>query len=139
MASSTARTNSRDDNRAPHAAQPPERALDSTREETPHRLLPWTTDAGKPCLLRTDDPGGFLSRVADNLEDVQTAMAKEALSLAEKALTNPLSSRAEIEYAGLRLSECLADVLRVAESRRLRLAELAPCPEPDEGETDAKT
>jgi hypothetical protein len=85
------------------------------------RLLPWTTDTGKPCLLSSDDPGGFLSRVADTMEAAQLDMAEDVLSNAERTLTNPLSTRAEVEYAGVRLSECLADVLRVAESRRLRL------------------
>ncbi|MGW7270259.1 hypothetical protein ACWGH5_07060 [Streptomyces sp. NPDC054864] len=85
------------------------------------RLLPWTTDTGKPCLLSTDDSGGFLSRVADTLEAAQVDVAERVLGEAEKTLTNPLSTRAEVEYAGVRLSGCLADVLRVAESRRQRL------------------
>lgn len=126
MTSSTARTNAKNDGPAASAGQPPEKELGASARppEGETRLLPWLTDDGKPCLLRTDDPGGFLSRVADNLESVQTDMATEILALAEKSLTNPLATRAEIEYAGLRLSESLADVLRIAESRRLRLAAL---------------
>ncbi|MFD3834786.1 hypothetical protein ACFWWC_00785 [Streptomyces sp. NPDC058642] len=86
------------------------------------RLLPWTTDDGKQCMLRTDDGGGFLSRLADDFEAVQLAMGADVLSAARKVLEDPMSAHAELRYAALRLSECLMDALRIAESRGLRLS-----------------
>ncbi|GAA2670561.1 hypothetical protein GCM10010310_09250 [Streptomyces violaceolatus] len=35
------------------------------------RLLPWSGPDGKPCYLSTDDSGGYISRLADNIEAVQ--------------------------------------------------------------------
>lgn len=84
------------------------------------RLLPWTTD-GKRCLLSTDDAGGYLSRLADEMEAEQLAMGEDVLREARKVLDAPLSPYAEVRYAGLRLAECLRDALRVAESRGMRL------------------
>ncbi|MFD3573816.1 hypothetical protein [Streptomyces sp. NPDC058644] len=112
-------------------AQPPERALDSTGKETPHRLLPWTTDTGKPCHLLSDSPEGLLSRLADNLEEAITGVAEGVLRETTKTLKDPLASRAEMEYSAIRLAECLTDVLRVAESRLRRL------PVVEESESDA--
>jgi hypothetical protein len=85
------------------------------------RLLPWTSDTGKPCYLSTDSASGKLARLADEMELVQLSMADDVLWEARKVLGNPLSPHAEIRYAGIRLAECLADVLRIAESRGMRL------------------
>ena len=85
------------------------------------RLLPWTTDDGKPCLLSTDNPGGLLSRLADDIEAVQLAMSEQVLNEARKVLVDPLSDHDDVRYAGVQLAECLPDVLRVAASRGLRL------------------
>jgi hypothetical protein len=84
------------------------------------RLLPWTDD-GKRCLLSTDDPGGYLSRLADDMEAVQLAMGEDVYREARKVLDDPLSPHAEVRYVGIRLAECLRDALRVAESRGMRL------------------
>ena len=38
-------------------------------------LLPWSGPDGKPCYLNTDDKGGYMSRLADNMEAVQLGAA----------------------------------------------------------------
>lgn len=85
------------------------------------RLLPWPSPTGNPCYLMTDSGGGYVSRLADNLEAVQLAMGTDVLGLARTVLDDPASPYTEVRYAGLRLAECLTDALRVAESRGLRL------------------
>ncbi|MFB6556295.1 hypothetical protein [Streptomyces sp. NPDC056405] len=85
------------------------------------RLLPWTTGDGKRCLLSSDGEG-FLSRLADDFEAVQLTMAEDMLKAARKVLDDPMSPHVEVRYAGIRLAECLTDVVRVAESRGLRLS-----------------
>ncbi|MDN5381827.1 hypothetical protein QEP66_06850 [Streptomyces sp. LB8] len=85
------------------------------------RLLPWTSPEGKPCFLANATEGGHLSRLADETEARQLAEGLEVLAEARKVLSNLLSPHAEVRYAAIRLSECLADVLRVAESRGRRL------------------
>ena len=73
------------------------------------------------CYLVTDDAGGYLSRLADDLEAAQLAIGTDVLGLARTVLDDPVSPYTEVRYAGLRLAECLTDALRVAESRGLRL------------------
>ncbi|NEC22772.1 hypothetical protein [Streptomyces parvus] len=85
------------------------------------RLLPWVTDDGKACLLSPSDSGGFLSRLADEFETAQVVLSEETLSEAKTVLEDVMSPHAEVRYTGIRLAECLADLLRIAESRRLRL------------------
>ncbi|WP_416963865.1 hypothetical protein [Streptomyces sp. Agncl-13] len=86
---------------------------------TAPRLLPWQSPEGKPCFLVSG--GGYLSRLADDMEAVQLAAAVDVVGHARKVLGDPMSPYAEVRYAGVRLAECLNDVLRVAESRGLRL------------------
>lgn len=95
------------------------------------RLLPWTKD-GKRCLLSTDDAGGYLSRLADEMESIQLAMGAEVLEHAGKVLDDQKASTGELRYAGVRLAECLRDALRVAESRGMRL----PASDSDDDEND---
>ncbi|MFI6659931.1 hypothetical protein ACIBL8_30860 [Streptomyces sp. NPDC050523] len=87
------------------------------------RLLPWPSPDGKPCYLVTDRAGGYLSRLADDQEAAQLATGADVLGLARAVLDDPVSPYTEVRYAGLRLAECLADALRVAESRGLRLSD----------------
>lgn len=94
------------------------------------RLLPWTSSEGKPCFLANATGGGYLSRLADETEALQLAEGLEVLVEARRVLCDPLSPNVEVRYAAIRLSECLADVLRVAESRGRRL------PPPDTDDTD---
>ncbi|MFG2192788.1 hypothetical protein [Streptomyces sp. NPDC048639] len=124
MALSTAKTNAREGGSAAYADQTAESGLAVDHAGRVPRLLPWTTDSGKPCLLSSDNPAGFVSRLADDMEAAQLAMAADVLEDTRKVLGDRLSTRAAVEYAGIRLIECLADVLRVAESRGLRLAGL---------------
>ncbi|MBB1244170.1 hypothetical protein GL263_11465 [Streptomyces durbertensis] len=92
---------------------------DTTRQP---RLLPWPSPEGKPSYLVTDGEKGHVSRLADRAEAVQLAACADVLVLAREVLDDPQSPYTEVRYAGLRLAECLADALRVAESRGLRLA-----------------
>ncbi|MFD8721882.1 hypothetical protein ACFV2H_28790 [Streptomyces sp. NPDC059629] len=85
------------------------------------RLLPWLTPEGKPCYLVTDSNGGYLSRLADDLEAAQLAAGTDVLVRARRVLEDPMSPYTEVRYVGIRLAECLNDVLRVAESRGMRL------------------
>ncbi|HEY8979245.1 MAG TPA: hypothetical protein VIU15_06645 [Streptomyces sp.] len=85
------------------------------------RLLPWTTDDGKQCLLSSDDGDGYLSRLADKYEATQLALGSDVLTLVRPVLEDPDSQLIEVRYSAVRLAECLADVLRIAESRGLRL------------------
>ena len=95
------------------------------------RLLPWPSPEGKPSYLVTDHDGGYLSRLADDLEATQLATGTDVLGLARAVLDDPTSPYTEVRYAGIRLAECLTDALRVAESRGLRLP--TPDFEDDEG------
>lgn len=85
------------------------------------RLLPWLSADGKPCFLAPGDDGGTVSRLADETEARQLAVGTDVLGAACRVLGDPLSPNAEVRYAAIRLTECLADVLRVAESRGRRL------------------
>lgn len=95
------------------------------------RLLPWRSPDGKPCYLSTDENGGYLSRLADDMEAMQLATAEDILNLTRPVLADPTAPYTEVRYAGLRLAECLTDALRVAESRGLRL----PAPATDADST----
>ncbi|MGW1029180.1 hypothetical protein ACWD4J_36800 [Streptomyces sp. NPDC002577] len=70
-----------------------------------------------------------MSRLADDVEAAQLAMGADVLRHAWKVLDDPMSPYAEVRYAGVRLAECLGDVLRVAESRGMRL----PAPDIEDG------
>lgn len=85
------------------------------------RLLPWPSTDGKPCYLSTDDSGGYISRLADDMETAQLATGQDVLTLARKVLDDTMSPYAEVRYAGIRLAEALSDALHVAESRGRRL------------------
>lgn len=93
------------------------------------RLLPWLSEDGKPCYLVSNADGGYLSRLADDMEAEQLETGAEVLEHARKLLDDHMSPYTEVRYAGIRLAECLSDALRVAESRGMRLP--APEPEPD--------
>ena len=95
------------------------------------RLLPWTTPEGKPCYLSTDGHG-YLANLADNIESVQIGMGKELLEYARDVTAPGAKSLSATEYRWLacRLTEALADALRVADSRGQRLRD------PEEGEAD---
>ncbi|MFC9507257.1 hypothetical protein [Streptomyces sp. NPDC057002] len=85
------------------------------------RLLPWTGSDGKPCYL-VGDGTGYVSRLADDIEDVQLGMADDLLGHADELLAEQRVTSAELHYLAMRLTECLRDVRRVAESRGERLS-----------------
>ncbi|ASQ96648.1 hypothetical protein [Streptomyces sp. 11-1-2] len=89
------------------------------------RLLPWSDPNGKPCYLVTDHQG-YVSQVADEMENVQLRTGNELLSIGREMLNNNKVSNRELRFLGNRLCEALRDALRVAESRGERL------PEPEE-------
>ncbi|MET7815507.1 hypothetical protein ABZT26_32235 [Streptomyces sp. NPDC005395] len=83
------------------------------------RLLTWSGAEGKPCYLITDDDGGLVSRLADTTESTQLGMGAELLAHARDLL--PRAPHGELRYLAERLTEALADALRVAESRGRRI------------------
>ncbi|MEW1719606.1 hypothetical protein [Streptomyces sp. NPDC093109] len=92
------------------------------------RLLPWSGPDGKPCFLSTDDRGGTVSRLADDVEEAQTSVAAEMRDDAIAVLTNRKARAGDLRLALARVTEALGDVLRVAESRGARL----PLPDDDD-------
>lgn len=99
------------------------------------RLLPWPSPEGKPCFLRTDCHGGYLSRLADDMEAVQLSMGEEVLAHSREVIEDSKASAPELRYVAAHLGACLSDALRVAESRGMRL----PAPPADEGGEDPTT
>jgi hypothetical protein len=94
------------------------------------RLLPWETPGGKPCYLSTDEPGGLLSRIADEVEEAQLASGVDVLVGASAVLDDAKAGEHAIRFALRRTTESLRDALRVADSRGARL------PWPDSGNGD---
>ncbi|MGW1101658.1 hypothetical protein [Streptomyces sp. NPDC002540] len=86
------------------------------------RLLPWTGPEGKPCYLSTDDPGGYMSRLADNIEAVQLGTAAELLQAASVTLEDQGTDPNDLRRLGRDLTDALKEVLRVAVSRGHLLA-----------------
>ncbi|MER8028367.1 hypothetical protein ABTZ78_05250 [Streptomyces bauhiniae] len=81
------------------------------------RLLPWVGPGGKPCYLSTDDRGGYLSRLADNIEAVQLGFAAVLLEQALDTLDDSDAEPDEIHSLARELTGALRDALRVAISR----------------------
>ncbi|WP_336048964.1 hypothetical protein [Streptomyces sp. CA2R101] len=91
--------------------------------DTIARLLPWTGPEGKPCFLVSDGTG-YVSRVADAMEAAQMALAAELLGEARRVLARRAWTSGELHLLTAELTESLAEVRRVAESRGARLAAL---------------
>ncbi|MGW2170971.1 hypothetical protein ACWC1C_10605 [Streptomyces sp. NPDC001705] len=81
------------------------------------RLLPWSGPDGKPCYLSTDDSGGYMSRLADNIEAVQLGMATDLLEQVSAALGDRDAGVEDLHRMLTELIGALRDVLRVATSR----------------------
>jgi len=113
------------------------RARTGASTDPPLRLLPWEED-GKPCYLSSDGDG-IISRVADDIEAVQLDMAREVVKAALPILHNPLSPHGELRYAGLRLSECLVDAIRVADSRGGRIPEILEGQPGEDGQVNSSS
>ncbi|MEU3069857.1 hypothetical protein ABZ712_23550 [Streptomyces sp. NPDC006906] len=87
------------------------------------RLLPWSGPGDKPCYLSTDDPDGYMSRLADGIEAIQLGTARQLLDEASEALDNQGTSLDDMRCLVKELTGALRDVYRVATSRsRLRAA-----------------
>ncbi|WP_329385236.1 hypothetical protein [Streptomyces sp. NBC_01716] len=90
------------------------------------RLLPWSGSGDKPCYLSTDDPDGYMSRLADNIEAVQLGTAAELLEVVSETLDDEDADPIELRRLGRTLTGVLRDVLRVAVSRGHLLAAGGP-------------
>ncbi|AWN28074.1 hypothetical protein DKG71_19740 [Streptomyces sp. NEAU-S7GS2] len=84
------------------------------------RLLPWPNSEGHPCYLSTDGTG-FLSRLADDMEQMQLDMGRDLLDFAHDLLDDSKVTHHELRFLVRRLTEALRDALRVAESRGARI------------------
>ncbi len=93
----------------------------------PGRLLPWLSPEGKPCYVFGDGTG-FISRIADNVEEVQLDMALELLDHAADMLGDDQVTEPQLRFLAARMAEALRDVHRIAESRGDRI----PLPEDDD-------
>ncbi|MEU0117486.1 hypothetical protein ABZ137_28285 [Streptomyces bobili] len=87
----------------------------TTRNEL--RLLPWSGPEGKPCYLSTDDKGGYMSRLADNIEEDQLATTATLLERASDTLDGQDADQEDLRQLTGELTGTLRDVLRVATSR----------------------
>ncbi|MEV5533841.1 hypothetical protein [Streptomyces prunicolor] len=85
------------------------------------RLLPWVGPEGKPCYLSGDGSGGYLSRLADNMEAVQLGLAADLIKEARTILDSRKWTPGELHLLTVQLADALTDVHRVAESRGARL------------------
>ncbi|MFD8465588.1 hypothetical protein ACFV10_10810 [Streptomyces cyaneofuscatus] len=94
------------------------------------RLLPWTGTGGKPCYV-VGNGTGYVSRKADEVEEIQLDMAYELLGHADGLLTEPGVTAPEIHFLARRLTESLEQVQRIAESRGSRLEAALARPEPE--------
>jgi hypothetical protein len=92
------------------------------------RLLPWSGPEGKPCYLSTDNRGGYMSRLADNIEAVQLGAAADLLEQASETLNDEDAALEEMRQLAKELIGTLRDVLRVATSRGHLLALSEPGP-----------
>ncbi|MER6994595.1 hypothetical protein [Streptomyces sp. NPDC000410] len=92
------------------------------------QLLPWAGTGGKPCYLLTDSEGGYVSRVADQIESIQLGMGAELLGHAEALLDDAHADAGQLRFLSARLTEALRDALRIAESRGVRLAAAGSAP-----------
>ncbi|RXS69554.1 hypothetical protein EST92_25465 [Streptomyces sp. TM32] len=87
------------------------------------RLLPWTGPDGKPCFL-VGDGAGYVSRIADQMEEEQLSSADDLIDEARQLLADRTWTPGELHLLAVELTASLADVRRVAESRGGRLAAL---------------
>lgn len=90
------------------------------------RLLPWSSRDGKPCFLVSDGTG-YVSRVADTVEEEQLASAVDLIAEARCVLAGRAWTSGEIQLLTVELTEALVEVHRVAESRGVRLLHRDGC------------
>ncbi|MFJ3949641.1 hypothetical protein ACIPXV_06150 [Streptomyces libani] len=98
------------------------------------RLLPWIGPDGKPCFLAGDGTG-YVSRIADRIEEEQLSSADDLIDEARRMLAGRAWTPGELHLLAVELTATLADVRRVAESRGGRLTALGhDAPDDAEGE-----
>ncbi|MFE1870234.1 hypothetical protein ACFW9N_04910 [Streptomyces sp. NPDC059496] len=85
------------------------------------RLLPWAGPDDKPCYLSADTPTGYLSRLADNTEEIQLGLGSELLAHAVEVLADLDSDSEELRLLATDLTGALRNAVRVATSRGHRL------------------
>ncbi|MFF7800286.1 hypothetical protein [Streptomyces olivaceus] len=96
------------------------------------RLLPWTSDEGKPCYLApSGSSDGLISRMADAMEAEQLRTGREVLAHSRLMLEQKRLGTVELRFVANQLMECLADALRITESRGIRLEIEDPRPDDD--------
>ncbi|MEV5877938.1 hypothetical protein AB0L75_27690 [Streptomyces sp. NPDC052101] len=88
------------------------------------RLLPWETDTGKPCFLSTNSTPGTLARIADEIEADQLRDGTNVLKGAQAVLDDRKAGEYAVRLALRAATQCLGNVLRVADSRGARLPRL---------------
>ena len=102
----------------------------STGKDTPQRhdmrLLPWTSDTGKPCYVPLTAEGGPVSAIADAVEGEQVADARAVLAEAESIWRIRCRGARAAARARRGRSACSGAPIRVAESRGQRLGLLDP-------------
>ncbi|PBC83499.1 MULTISPECIES: hypothetical protein [unclassified Streptomyces] len=84
------------------------------------RLLPWLSPDGKPCFLAGDGTG-YVSRLADEMEDAQLDEAAELIEEACRVLAAQMWTPGELHLLAVELTAALTRVHRVAESRGARV------------------
>lgn len=114
----------------PAKARTAMQSMDPARHARTLRLLPWPSPEGRPCYVVTDSEGGYVSRLADEMEAVQLALSEDVLGHSRAVLGAPAPPYSELRFVAARLAECLNDVLRVAESRGGRLGMPPPVGRP---------
>ncbi|MEX1655480.1 hypothetical protein ABZ960_20225 [Streptomyces pseudovenezuelae] len=92
------------------------------------RLLPWTAE-GKPCYLASASEGGVISRMADVMEAEQIRTGREMLAQSRGLLEESGLGKMELRFVAARLTESLSDIVRIAESRGIRLGIEDPRPD----------
>lgn len=96
------------------------------------RLLPWSSPEGRPAYT-PDDPDSRLAALADRLEEEQLCTGRKVLEHAESMLDPAALVTADsARWVVRRVTECLSDALRVAESRGGRLRLLEQCLDDEE-------
>ncbi|GGN42372.1 hypothetical protein GCM10012285_22670 [Streptomyces kronopolitis] len=82
------------------------------------RLLPWSSPDGNPCFVIGS---GYVSRVADTVEEEQLASAVDLIAEARCVLAGRGWTSGELQLLTVELTEALMAVHRVAVSRGARL------------------
>ncbi|MGW6616964.1 hypothetical protein ACWGA0_26390 [Streptomyces erythrochromogenes] len=85
------------------------------------RLLPWSGPDDKPCYLSSDTPASYLSRLADDTEEIQLGLGSELLAHATEVLADMDSDPEELRLLATDLTGALRNAVRVATSRGHRL------------------